>query len=404
VTRPLSAFSGFGIEIEYMIVDATSLGVAALADRVLEDAAGEITGETVEGALAWSNELALHVIELKTNGPAPELSDVPGAFAAGVARVNALLAPRGARLMPGAAHPWMNPDTDTKLWPHDDDTIYRVYDRIFGCRGHGWSNLQSMHVNLPFADDREFARLHAAIRAVLPILPALAASSPYLDGAFTSRKDARLATYAKNQARVPEITGQVIPEPIGSEQEYRERVLAPIYRAIAPHDPDRILQHEWLNSRGAIARFDRNAIEIRVLDTQEHPGADLAIAALVVDLVQRLYEGDERVWRAANAIPTVALAALFDRCVDAAEEATIDDGAYLDVFGIRERSLPAGELWRRLAGTRTLPVDRAPIDTILRQGTLSSRLVRAAGTRPTRADLAAAYRRLCDCLAEGKSF
>ena len=57
------------------------------------------------------------------------------------------------------------------------------------------------------------------------------------------------------------------------------------------------------------------------------------------------------------------------------------DGAYLDVFGIRDRSLPAGELWRRLAGARTLPVDRAPIDTILRQGTLSSRLVRAAGAR-----------------------
>jgi hypothetical protein len=282
--------------------------------------------------------------------------------------------------MPGAAHPWMNPDTDTRLWPHGDDTIYTAYDRIFDCRGHGWSNLQSMHVNLPFADDREFARLHAAIRAVLPILPALAASSPFLDAKATRHKDARLATYAKNQARVPEITGRVIPEPVGSQAEYQERILEPIYRAIAPHDPDGILRYEWLNSRGAIARFDRNAIEIRVLDTQEHPGADLAIAAAVVDCVQRLYEGEARTLHAANAIPTDVLA---------------------DLFG---RWLTAGELWRRIAGDEKLPVDRAPLDVVLREGSLASRLVRAVGPEVTRATLERTYRRLCDCLAEGRSF
>ncbi|HAL85576.1 MAG TPA: hypothetical protein DCM31_01010, partial [Deferribacteraceae bacterium] len=37
-----------------------------------------------------------------------------------------------------------------------------------------------------------------------------------------------------------------------------------MYRDIAPYDPECILQEEWLNSRGAIARFDRKAIEIRL--------------------------------------------------------------------------------------------------------------------------------------------
>ena len=83
--------------------------------------------------------------------------------------------------MPTAMHPWMDPATETVLW--DDATdVYRTYDRIYGCRGHGWANLQSMHVNLPFADDSQFARLHAAIRLVLPLLPALAASSPIAEG------------------------------------------------------------------------------------------------------------------------------------------------------------------------------------------------------------------------------
>ena len=55
---------------------------------------------------------------------------------------------------------------------------------------------------------------------------------------------------------------------------------------IAPLDPDGTLQHEWLNSRGAIARFDRNAIEIRVLDIQECPVADLAICFQVMSFLK----------------------------------------------------------------------------------------------------------------------
>ena len=50
--------------------------------------------------------------------------------------------------------------------------MYEAYDRIFDCRGHGWANLQAVHLNLPFSGDEEFGRLHAAIRLVLPIMPA----------------------------------------------------------------------------------------------------------------------------------------------------------------------------------------------------------------------------------------
>ena len=75
-----SAFSVFGIEIEYMIVDRTTLDVAPMADRLLTAAAGELTEETEQGEIAWSNELALHVIEVKTNGPRPRLEAVVGGF------------------------------------------------------------------------------------------------------------------------------------------------------------------------------------------------------------------------------------------------------------------------------------------------------------------------------------
>ena len=36
-------------------------------------------------------------------------------------------------------------------------------------------------LNLPFSSDEEFGRLHAAIRLLLPLLPALAASSPLVE-------------------------------------------------------------------------------------------------------------------------------------------------------------------------------------------------------------------------------
>ena len=138
-------------------------------------------------------------------------------------------------------------------------------------------NLQSAHLNLPFANDEEFGRLHAAVRLVLPALPALAASSPLQDGRLTDFADTRLEIYRHNARRLPIVSGRVIPEPVFTRAEYERAARQPL-RAIAPLDPDGILQEEWLNARGAIARFDRGAIEIRVLDVQEHPAADLAIA------------------------------------------------------------------------------------------------------------------------------
>jgi hypothetical protein len=259
---------------------------------------------------------------------------VVGDFHAAVRRINAMLEPLNARLMPTGAHPWMNPDRDTHLWPHGNDAVYRAYDRIFGCQGHGWSNLQSMHINLPFKDDAEFGRLHAAIRVLLPILPALAASTPFLDGRNTGFADARIDVYAGNQRHVPQITGRVIPEPVRSEAQYSQVILEPMFRAIAPHDTDNILQFEWLNSRGAIARFDRHTIEIRVLDAQEHPGADLAIAQLVVATVKRLYRGADALLDAADALDTDELAAILRQCVKHGEAARLDNTEYLRVLGV----------------------------------------------------------------------
>ncbi|HJV75520.1 MAG TPA: glutamate--cysteine ligase, partial [Noviherbaspirillum sp.] len=70
----LHAFGGYGIELEFMIVKQDTLSVLPIADRLLRDAPGE------HALLDWSNELVLHVIEIKNPRPVASLSLLPEAF------------------------------------------------------------------------------------------------------------------------------------------------------------------------------------------------------------------------------------------------------------------------------------------------------------------------------------
>jgi len=402
--QPLRLFEGVGLELEYMIVDRQSLDVLPVCDRVLAAQAGEVTNEVEVGPLRWSKELVLHGLELKTNGPALSTAGLKEQFQHGVTAVNTLLAPLGGQLLPGAMHPWFDPHTQTRLWPHDNSPIYQAYNRIFGCQGHGWSNLQSAHINLPFCGDQEFGRLHAAIRLILPLLPAIAASSPAFSGRIGPALDNRLQVYRTNQQKIPQITGRVIPEAAFTAAEYQRVILTPIYRAIAPFDPQGILQEEWLNSRGAIARFDRSTIEIRVLDVQECPAADVAIAGLVVELLRTLVEERWSDFSEQKRLHELPLANLFNKVVIKGEETLIEDVDYLDLFGYPGRSARAGELWAHLVEALFGSSPPEPLQLILDRGPLARRLLRVLGPEPSRERLAEIYRQLTDCLAGGRLF
>lgn len=399
----LRAFEAFGIEIEYMIVDRASFAVRPIADRLLERAAGTLTGDFEDGAVTWSNELALHVLELKNTAPAP-LRGGAREFARSAAVADALLAEQGARLLPSGMHPLFLPNEFVR-WPHDSGEIYAAYDRIFDCRGHGWSNLQSCHVNLPFANDEEFGRLHLAARALLPLLPALSAASPFCEGRFSGNLDHRLETYRHNQRSVPRIAGAVVPEPVRTRDEYYETILRPIWRDIAPLDPDGLLQEEWLNSRGVVAKFFRDAMEIRVLDCQESPYGDFAIAAFVVAVVRALYEERWASIDALAALPTERLAALLLAAARDGERTIVDDPALLAAVGLPAAPTTMQRIWRHLADA-VLPdvsiVDATlakPLETILRDGPLARRMLNAVGTEPSVEQLRGLCARLADCLA-----
>lgn len=401
-------FEAYGVEIEYMLVDRSGLDVLPRCDELMARVGGDPNADVELGALAWSNELVLHVLEVKTNGPAPSLAGLAGKFHESVRLANGELAVMGGRLMPGGVHPWMDPHTETVLWPHEYTEVYHAFDRIFGCAGHGWANLQSTHLNLPFRGDEEFGRLHAAVRLVLPLIPALTAASPYLDGRRSAAMDARLVAYRGNARRVPSVTGMVVPEPAFTREEYQRGILGRIYADMAPLDPEGILRHEWANARGAIARFERGTVEIRLMDAQECPTADLAVVAAVTSVVRALTIGPLADRDITRDPATEALATILDGTMVEGEEARVEGASYLDVLGLEKRAWRAGDVWAALLD-RHPPDDpsrewTAALECIVGRGTLARRLVEAAGTAPGRERLAEVFGALCGCLERNELF
>ncbi len=119
----LSLFEGFGLETEYMIVDKQSLQIQSIADKVIYDLKGAFEREVDLGETKISNDIGLHMLEIKTNGPKNNLENVHKSFQATAEKVNAILSKYNARLLPTGMHPFMKPAQEAVLWPHENREI-----------------------------------------------------------------------------------------------------------------------------------------------------------------------------------------------------------------------------------------------------------------------------------------
>jgi len=366
--KRLGLFEVYGVELEYMIVDKKTLKIKPIADLLLKEVNGDFISDYDNGAIAWSNELVSHVIELKTNGPAASLKGMPALFSGNIRKMNKILDKFDAVLLPGAVHPFMDPNMETLLWQHEYSEIYEIYDRVYGCKGHGWSNLQSIHLNLPFRNDSEFGKLHAAIRMVLPLIPAITASSPVIDGKYTGWMDYRMQAYIHNQDKL--------------------------------HDKDNISDHHYLNSRGAIARFDRGAIEIRVMDIQECPAADIAIIDIVTELIKMLACENKKI-RQLKEWDEKELKKIFLATIKTAENTVIANSEYLSAFGIEAERMKASDVWEMLLNQIKSNMNRESVKIIkyiLRNGTLSTRIMKGLSGNYSRKNIVRVYNRMAECL------
>jgi len=407
---PFGLFERFGIELEYMIVHRDTLDILPVCDKVLYHVSGTFTNEVMpeghSGAAAWSNELALHVLEFKTLAPAQTIDNLDIIFRREVARALEILETMQGLLMPTAMHPWMNPNNEFIIWPHGDREIYETFDSIFSCKGHGWSNLQSMHINLPFRNDVEFCRLHGAVRLILPLITALTASSPLIEGKYSGLHDTRMDVYRTNCSIIPSLTGMIIPEPVYGISDYHENILNKIYQDIKPFPGSSIISEEWVNARGAIARFDRGTIEIRTADLQECPSADLACAELIIEILKAIIFNENISAADMNSIDTETLYMILMDIIKNGEKSVITSTAYLDILNMPGKQHTAEEiLWtffNRYISEASLY--RNTIKTILNHGSLSTRIKKAAGPEPEKGKIYSVYNDLCTCLGKGELF
>ena len=405
--RPYRLFEVVGIELEYPVVDA-DLRVQRLVEPLFRRLAGRPVSEVEHGGTAFSNELAAHVFEIKALQPERSLRSTERHLVQGLRAVLRVLKKDfGARLLPTAMHPFFDP-AGGELWPRAGRPIYETYARIFPVFNHGWMNLQSCHVNLPFGSEPQTVLLHNAIACLLPYLPALAASSPVYEGRLGPNVCNRLAFYKSNQKRLPRITGEVVPEFMTSYSQYKREILQPIYQELGRIRGGARLRHEWVNSRGAILRFSRRAIEIRVLDSQECPKMDIAFAvfirAALQSMVQRMQQDRPPLPRRRMLIED------FNRVIREGGRAEVEAAHLCSWLGLRRRPPTARQILLGLLRQCQSEIPRGQLDYYpliehrIIAGNLSETIRReiarrgARGGRRLPAILHGIYEELAECL------
>jgi glutamate---cysteine ligase / carboxylate-amine ligase len=261
-----------GIEEEFAVLDPRTLDLAPRFEE-LRDAAAEqdpvlfhhITGELI------SSEIEI------VSGRGEHLHDALARQRDRRRRLFALAAERGVALGSTGTHPWADYRQQRNI---DTEHYRRVVD------GLGYvarrNNTFSLHVHVGVHGTDRAVQVCDRLRPVLPLLLAVSASSPFLEGEDTLLHSARSQTFTKSFPRcgVPDVFGgwpsfrdylELLIR-TGSIVEYTQ-----VWWSIRPH-----------------ASF--GTVEVRIADAQISAAESEGLAALVVACVgQALRDIDEGV-------------------------------------------------------------------------------------------------------------
>ncbi len=277
-----------GVEEEFSILHPQTLELvprfeelhaAAEDDRLLHE---HITGELI------SSEIEI------ISGVGDDLHDVLDRQRERRRRLFVLAREQGVALGATGTHPW----ADYREQPIIDTEHYRRVEE--GLKYVAWrNNTFSLHVHVGVRDIDRAVKACDRLRAVLPLLLAISANSPYLDGLDTGLHSARTQSFTKSFPRCG------VPDAFGDWRAYREYI-------------------ELLKKTGSIVEFTQvwwsvrphfsfGTVEVRICDAQATARESDALAALMVaciaqairdvdegvpfaDLAPRLIE--ENMWRA----------------------------------------------------------------------------------------------------------
>ncbi len=269
-----------GPEHEFSLVNQ-ELKVLPISDKIIKDYCGKIINFVELPYFTFGKEMQTHVMEVKANSPFKSPIEFEETMQNAVSTLNQLVEKHGAMLLGTGMNPLMQLK-DTSIWSHYHKKIYKEYGKIFNLNQHGWLNIQSFHLNLPYQKQADGVQIHNYLANLSAYLPAISASSPIYEGKNGPDIDNRLQFYMRNQKEIPAITGEVIPDYATSFNNYKHDVIEQYSLGLAKAGASKtLLNREWVNSRGVIFRFDRCALEVRVMDEQECVKSDVALSCFV---------------------------------------------------------------------------------------------------------------------------
>jgi len=261
-----------GVEEEFSILDPQTLELIQRYEEMC--AAAEESDPELRAAI--TGELISSEIEI-ISGAGADLADALARQRSHRRRLFALAAAQGVSLGATGTHPW----ADYREQPIINTEHYRRVEE--GLKYVAWrNNTFSLHVHVGLRDIDRAVRVCDRLRPVLPLLLAISANSPFLDGRDTGLHSARTQSFTRSFPRCG------IPDAFGGWRAYREYIeflmrtnsiveFTQIWWSVRPH-------------------FSFGTVELRICDVQATAQESDALAALMVACIaQAARDTDEAV-------------------------------------------------------------------------------------------------------------
>jgi len=325
-----------GIEEEFALLDPGTLELAPRFET-LRDAAqtDPVLAEAIAGELISSE------IEIRS-GRGDDAQDARERQADRRRRLFTLAASQGIALGSTGTHPVSDYRDQHVI---DTDHYHRVED---GLKYVAWrNNTFSLHVHVGVRGADRAVRVCDRLRPVLPMLLAISANSPYVDGMDSGLHTARTQTFTKSFPRCG------VPDVFGSWRAWADYV-------------------ELLVRTGSIVEFtqlwwsvrphhDFGTVEVRICDAQTTAQEADQLAALIVACVRRAAEEID-----AGEVPPDLPGRLIEENMWRAIRFGLD-GSLLDLTAPRIEPFPAAEALDRLRAWTSADVTLPELNGAQRQ-------------------------------------
>jgi glutamate---cysteine ligase / carboxylate-amine ligase len=250
-----------GLEEEFGILDADTLELIGAFEE-LRDAAAEIDPLLHQHI---TGELISSEIEI-ISGRGADLQDAQRRQRERRRALFALAAAHGFELGATGTHPWSDYRRQAVI---DTPHYHRVED---GLKYVAWrNNTFSLHVHVGVRDIDRAVRVCDRMRPVLPLLLAVSANSPFIDGRLAGLHSARSQTFTRSFPRCG------VPYAFGGWAAFRDYI-ALLIRTNSIIEFTQI----WWSVR---PHFSYGTVEVRICDAQSTAGEADALSALVVACV-----------------------------------------------------------------------------------------------------------------------